>query len=111
MQSQPSVVADGTSNGSAEPLSDLLSLGRAAVQSLQPDATEADEMAQLVTPLVLGERACASSLSIDLSALQSPETLNCLSIVQTVFSQACCSCLWHKCLCFCAEGRLHDTSD
>ena len=60
MQSQPSVVADGTSNGSAEPLSDLLSLGRAAVQSLQPDAAEAEEMAQLVTPLVLGKRARAS---------------------------------------------------
>ncbi|KAA6426324.1 MAG: VPS54 isoform 2 [Trebouxia sp. A1-2] len=54
MPSQPSVVGDGTSNGSAEPLSDLLSLGRAAVQSLQPDPAEADEMAQLVTPLVLG---------------------------------------------------------
>lgn len=59
MPSQPSVVGDGTSNGSAEPLSDLLSLGRAAVQSLQPDPAEADEMAQLVTPLVLGEPACA----------------------------------------------------
>ncbi len=55
MQSQPSVVADGTSNGSAEPLSDLLSLGKAALQRLQPEAAEADDMAQLVTPLVLGE--------------------------------------------------------
>ena len=64
MQSQPSVVADGTSNGSAEPLSDLLSLGKTALQSLQPDAAEADEMAQLVTPLVLGgHHHCYSDLS------------------------------------------------
>lgn len=74
MLSQPSVVAESTSDGSAEPLSDLLTLGRAAVQSLQPDATEADELAQLVTPLVLGERACASSLVLDLCALRFPET-------------------------------------
>ena len=74
MQSQPSVVAESTSNGSAEPLSDLMSLGRAALQSLQPDAAEADETAQLVTPLVLGEHACASSLSVGLSTLKSPDS-------------------------------------
>ena len=107
MQSQPSVVAESTSNGSAEPLSDLMSLGRAVLQSLQPDAAEADETAQLVTPLVHGEHACASSLSVGLSVLKSPDSLlDCLSIMQTVFSQACCNCLWHKCLYCCAEARL-----
>ncbi|DBA81853.1 hypothetical protein WJX77_011322 [Trebouxia sp. C0004] len=54
VHSQPSVVAESTSNCSAEPLADLLSIGRVALQSLQPDAAEADEMTQLVTPLVIG---------------------------------------------------------
>lgn len=54
VSSQSSDVAEGKGSESVEPLSDLLSVGQAAVQSLKPDAAEADELAQLVTPLVLG---------------------------------------------------------
>lgn len=48
-------VSEAFSHVPADPLADLLSLGRAAVQSLQADVIEADEVIQLVTPLVLGE--------------------------------------------------------
>ena len=51
---QPGDVAEANGSKSVEPLSDLLSIGQAAVESLKPDAAEADELAQLVTPLVLG---------------------------------------------------------
>ena len=50
--------AGAPSNGSTDPLSDLLSIGRAAVQNIQPDAAETAELAQLVTPLVLGGWLC-----------------------------------------------------
>ena len=55
LDSHPSNVAGAISNSSSDSLTDLLSIGTAAVQSLQPDAAEAEEMAQLVNPLVLGE--------------------------------------------------------
>ena len=47
-------MSEAFSNVPADPLVDLVSLGRAAVQGMQPDAAESDELTQLVTPLVLG---------------------------------------------------------
>ena len=42
-------------NVPGDPLGSVLSLGRAAVQSMQPDAAEIGELTQLITPLVLGK--------------------------------------------------------
>lgn len=46
------------SNGGAGelPVGRVLSLGRAALHSMQPDTADNDELTQLITPLVLGEQ-------------------------------------------------------
>ena len=51
-------VAEAYSNAAGDPVGYVLSLGRAAVQSMQPEAAETNELTQLMTPLVLGKLCC-----------------------------------------------------
>lgn len=51
-------IAEAYSNAAGDPAGSVLSLGRAAVHSMQPEATETDELTQLITPLVLGKLCC-----------------------------------------------------
>lgn len=48
-------MAEAYSNAAGDPVGSVLSLGRAAVHSMQPEAAETDELTQLITPLVLGK--------------------------------------------------------
>lgn len=61
LESASSRVSEAFSNVPADPLGDVVSLGRAAVQGMQPDAAESNELSQLVTPLVLGNEHLAST--------------------------------------------------
>ena len=55
-------VAEAYSNSAGDPVGSVLSLGRAAVQSMQPEAAETNELTQLITPLVLGKLSCVCPL-------------------------------------------------
>ena len=51
-------MAEAYSNAAGDPVGSVLSLGRAAVHSMQPEAAQTDELTQLITPLVLGTLCC-----------------------------------------------------
>lgn len=55
-------MAEAYSNAAGDPAGSVLSLGRAAVHSMQPEAAETDELTQLITPLVLGKLCCPHNL-------------------------------------------------
>lgn len=55
-ESDATGAAAALSNGVGGAVESVLSLGRTAAQSMQPDAAEDAELTQLITPLVIGEQ-------------------------------------------------------